>query len=90
MKIEQYRSMSSLTYIHTLKTQIGHHIISIFSVSKRQLLNEQLFIKGLVNQLRLPLTELLFTGVKLGHLKNALFGVVYIAIVKTPKSAFFI
>ena len=28
-------------------------------------------------------------GGKLSHMKNALFGAVYIAIVKTPKSAFF-
>ena len=30
------------------------------------------------------------TGVKLGHMKNALFGVLTIAMYTTPKSAFFI
>ena len=33
---------------------------------------------------------LIITGVKLGHMKNALFGVLTIAMYTTPKSAFFI
>ena len=48
------------------------------------------FAKGLLYmKIKLAFLETTGKGVKLGHMKNALFGVLTIAMYSTPKIAFF-